>query len=62
MGTSSGSVLHLDCEFMLSEGKDGGAGLFFIVFKVIEESLGWSRVWEKSVDVEEVSGSGVWLL
>lgn len=40
MGTSSGSVLHLDCEFMLSEGKDGGAGLFFIVFKVIEESLG----------------------
>ena len=40
MGTSSGSVLHLDCEFMLSEGKEGGAGLFFIVVKVIEESLG----------------------
>ena len=40
MGTSWGSVLFLYSGFVLNEGNDGGAGLFFIVFKVTDESLG----------------------
>lgn len=39
IGTRWGRVLLLGNVFVLNEVKDGGAGLFFMVFRAMEDSL-----------------------